>query len=206
MLINGHSSHLKHFTLGRAVTKLAVKLDDTVALHSVDGGKNLVLCDDDDDEFDDVSTMALFVGDNDDADDGVVDVDDDAADSDADDRCVGDESLEILWLDVAVATTVCDWLALSISDLIGGSALISSERPTVDTFAGTKFALCAGICTKTLGKIIFDKAQIHTSPFKFDSFFCFCFCFSVFTWIEIFVRSMVHHDECVVFSCILKCL
>lgn len=113
MLMNGHCSHLKHLTFGRAVTKLAVRFDWP---HVVVDDRN----------------FALFADDPD---------------------AVADDSLAMRPL-----TTVCDWFALSISDLIGGSALISSCRPTEWWFArdGTKFALCVGICTNTLGNIIFS--------------------------------------------------
>lgn len=97
MLINGHCSHLKHFTFGRAVTKLAVKFGEDAAteLHS-DGDRNFAVFG----EFDDDSTALLVEDDDDDNVDDVADAADDAADK----RCVGDESLVILW----PATRVCD--------------------------------------------------------------------------------------------------
>lgn len=88
--MNGHCSHLKHFTFGRAVTKLAVKL----ATVDPDADENFVLFDD---AFDSVSTI-LFDGDGggDDDDDG--DDDNDGDDDLVDDGCVDNESLVILWL------------------------------------------------------------------------------------------------------------
>lgn len=71
MDMNGHCSHLKHFTFGRAVTKLAAKFAAVAS-------------------FDVVSMATLFDGDGDD------DADDSDGDEDFVDGCVESESLVIL--------------------------------------------------------------------------------------------------------------
>lgn len=86
MDMNGHCSHLKHFTFGRAVTKLAAKFAAVAPLRSHGTDGNVMLFD----AFDGVSMATLFDGDGDD------DAEDNDGDDDLVDGCVDSESLVIL--------------------------------------------------------------------------------------------------------------
>lgn len=88
MLMNGHCSHLKHFTFGRAVTKLAAKLAAVDPVQSMDTVGNVMLID----GFVGVSRAALFDGDG----AGDDEADDNDGDDDFVDGCVESESLVVL--------------------------------------------------------------------------------------------------------------